>query len=74
VTLIAVEADLIQVYELWEDEASLAAHFDHPNYTAMREMLNGSGLASAVSRKLRIDATAPVYGPDRRAIAGFPDA
>lgn len=68
-----VEPDLIQVYELWEDEAALAAHFDHPNYTAMREMLNGAGLASAVSRKLRIDATAPVYGADRRPSAAFAD-
>jgi quinol monooxygenase YgiN len=65
------EPDLIQVYELWQDEASLAAHFEHPNYTAMRDMLNAAGLASAVSRKLRIDATAPVYGPDRRPSAGF---
>jgi quinol monooxygenase YgiN len=66
-----VQADLIQVYELWADEASLAAHFDHPNYHAMREMLNGAGLVSAASRKLRIDAAAPVYGPDRRPSAGF---
>jgi quinol monooxygenase YgiN len=66
-----VRDDLIQVYELWEDEASLQAHFDHPNYFAMREMLNDAGLASAVSRKMRIDATAPVYGPDRRPSAAF---
>ena len=67
-----VEADLIQVYELWTDEAALHAHFDHPNYHAMREMLNGAGLASAISRKLRTDAESPVYGPDRRPIEGFP--
>jgi quinol monooxygenase YgiN len=66
-----VQPDLIQVYELWEDEASLQAHFEHPNYHAMREMLNGAGLVSAVSRKMRIDATAPVYGPDRRPSASF---
>jgi quinol monooxygenase YgiN len=66
-----VQPDLIQVYELWEDEASLAAHFEHPNYLTMRELLNGGGLVSAVSRKLRIDATAPVYGPDRRPSASF---
>ena len=66
-----VQADLIQVYELWEDEASLAAHFEHPNYHAMRELLNGAGLTSAVSRKLRIDAAAPVYGADRRPSANF---
>ena len=65
------EPDLIQVYELWQDEASLAAHFDHPNYTAMREMLNAAGLASAVSRKFLVAAAAPVYGPDRRPTAAF---
>ena len=69
-----VEPDRIQVYELWVDEQSLAAHFAHPNYAAMREMLNAAGLASAVSRKLRIDATAPVYDSDRKPIAGFPDS
>jgi quinol monooxygenase YgiN len=68
-----VEPNLIQVYELWEDEQSLAAHFDHPNYTAMRDMLRESGLESTVSRKLRIDAVAPVYDADRRPIAGFGD-
>jgi quinol monooxygenase YgiN len=67
-----VEPDLIQVYELWADEAALQAHFLHPNYDAMRTMLNDAGLASAVSRKLRTDAEAPVYGADRRPVAGFP--
>ena len=67
-----VHDDLIQVYELWADESALAAHFDHPNYHAMRDLLNGAGLVSAVSRKLRIDAAAPVSGEDRRPSAGFP--
>lgn len=67
-----VESDLIQVYELWADEPTLHAHFDHPNYHRMREMLNGAGLASAVSRKFRTDAESPVYGEDRRPVAGFP--
>lgn len=66
-----VEDDLIQVYELWADAASLQAHFDHPNYHAMRELLGAAGLRSAVSRKLRIDAAAPVYGTDGVASAGF---
>jgi quinol monooxygenase YgiN len=68
-----VEPDRIQVYELWADEASLHAHFEHPNYHAMRELLNGVGLVSAESRRLRIDAAAPVYGPDRRPLVGFPE-
>ena len=63
--------DHIQVYELWADEASLAAHFDHRNYHDMRERLGRYGLKSAVSRKLRIDKTAPVYGPDFKASASF---
>ena len=65
------EDDLIQVYELWEDEESLAAHFRHPNYVAMRDLLGRYGLKSAVSRKLRIDRTAPVYGPDFTPTASF---
>ena len=67
-----VEKDLIQVYELWQDEESLAAHFAHPNYTAMRDLLHAAGLKSTASRKLRIDAVAPVYAADRSPIAGFP--
>jgi quinol monooxygenase YgiN len=63
--------DLIQVYELWESEESLAAHFDHPNYHDMRNMLGAGGLVSAVSRKHRIDATAPVYSDDHVATAQF---
>jgi quinol monooxygenase YgiN len=65
------EPDHIQVYELWADEETLAAHFDHPNYHNMRELLGKYGLKSAVSRKHRIDATAPVYGPDFKARAKF---
>lgn len=67
-----VEADLIQVYELWTDEEALHTHFGHPNYDAMRQMLNDAGLASAVSRKFRTDAESPVYGDDRRPVDGFP--
>ena len=66
-----VHPDLIQVYELWTDDDALQRHFSHPNYTAMRELLNGAGLASAVSRKLRVDAESPVYA-DGVPIAGFP--
>lgn len=63
--------ELIQVYELWESEEALQAHFAHPNYHNMRTMLGESGLAGAVSNKYRIDAAAPVYGPDGVATAAF---
>lgn len=66
-----VRDDLIQVYELWADEASLAAHFDHPNYHAMRQLLGSSGMVDATARKLRVDAAAPVYGSDGVASASF---
>lgn len=65
------QEDVIQVYELWESEETLAAHLVHPNYFEMRELMGAGGLVSAVSRKHRIDASAPVYGPDHVATASF---
>ncbi|MBM4383382.1 MAG: antibiotic biosynthesis monooxygenase [Deltaproteobacteria bacterium] len=51
------------VYELWEDEASLAAHFQHANYFNMRTALGQIGLAGADNKKYRIDLSEPVYDP-----------
>lgn len=51
----------IAVYELWQDEASLAAHFKHPNYTNMRDALGRAGLKGADNKKYRIDVAEPVY-------------
>lgn len=62
----------IQVYECWADEASLAAHFEHPNYSGMRETLARFGMAGATSRKLLVARSAPVYDADRRPTASFP--
>lgn len=61
----------IQVYELWQDEAALAAHFRHPNYKAMRASLRDFGLAKAESRKHLVAASAPVYGDDGVPTATF---
>lgn len=63
--------DLIQVYELWESEESLSAHFDHQNYFDMRTTLGEGGLTGAVSRKHRIDASAPVYNESGTATSDF---
>jgi quinol monooxygenase YgiN len=63
--------DLIQVYELWESEEALEAHFLHQNYLDMRTMLGEGGLKGAVSRKHRIDATAPVYDATHTPSATF---
>ncbi len=59
------------VYELWDDQASLAAHFQHPNYLNMGRGLAELGLASAVSQKWRITAAEPVYDDTPVARADF---
>ncbi len=56
--------DIIQVYELWEDSDSLVAHFDHPNYHAMVELLGSSGLVDSVNRAYLTERDEPVYGPN----------
>ena len=66
-----VEPNRIQVYELWTDEAALAAHFEHPNYLAMRVKLNDFGLTSAVSRKFLTTLDEPVYDATRTPRADF---
>jgi len=63
--------DLIQVYELWESEEALAAHFLHQNYFDMRSMLRAGEYTGVVHRKHRIDASAEVYGPDHTPSAYF---
>lgn len=61
----------IQVYELWADQASLAAHFEHPNYLNMRTMLGEAGLKGADNNKYRVDHVEPVYDDQRRPRADF---
>ena len=51
----------VVVYELWQDEPSLAAHFQHPNYFAMRDMLGNCGFVGADTSKIRADLREPVY-------------
>ncbi len=61
----------MQVFELWEDEATLAAHFKHENYFNMGASLGGIGLAGATATKFRVTAAEPVYDPDHKARANF---
>lgn len=53
---------VIQVYELWEDSDSLAAHFEHPNYQAMVELLSGAGFVESINRAYLTERDEPVYG------------
>jgi quinol monooxygenase YgiN len=59
----------IHVFELWADEASLAAHFRHPNFMAMRVLLRAYRRGPSSVRKYRIDLDEPVYDE-----AGAPSA
>ena len=51
----------ICVYECWQDEACLAAHFKHPNYLNMRDTLFRVGIVGADNHKYRVDLREPVY-------------
>lgn len=61
----------IQVYELWEDEASLAAHFVHPNYAAMRDLLVGLRPTGSWNRMYLTERDEPVYAADGTARSRF---
>ncbi len=61
----------VQVYELWADAASLEAHFGHPNFWGMKELLGTFVRAGSSVAKYRVDATAPVYDAERRPTSGF---
>ena len=65
-----VEGRLV-VHELWRDEASLAAHFEHQNYRDMRSALGAIGLKAADNKKYRVDLCEPVYDASFRPRADF---
>ena len=55
---------VIQVYELWQDSASLVAHFEHPNYHAMVALLGEVGFVESINRAYLTERDEPVYGPN----------
>lgn len=54
----------IQVYELWEDSDTLAAHFTHPNYLKMVELLGSANIKESVNQAYLVERGEPVYGPN----------
>ncbi len=52
----------IQVYELWEDSASLAAHFKHSNYAKMVELLSNANIKESINQAYLVERGEPVYG------------
>jgi quinol monooxygenase YgiN len=61
----------VNVFEEWESEEDLAAHFRDPAYTGMRDHIGRYGLTGATSRKYRVDAEGPVYAADGNATPDF---
>ena len=57
-------ATRVQVYELWDDSDTLAAHFDHPNYAKMVELLADAGIKESVNQAYLVERGEPVYGPN----------
>ncbi len=54
----------IQVYELWEDSESLSAHFKHPNYDKMVELLGSANIKQSINQAYLVERGEPVYGPN----------
>lgn len=61
----------VQVYELWDDSESLAAHFKHPNYDKMVELLGQAGIKESVNQAYLVERGEPVYGPNGEKKAAF---
>ncbi len=61
----------IRIVELWEDAASLDAHFQHPNFAATGAALRVEPRLGGSAIKYRIDATDQVRGPDGQASSAF---
>jgi quinol monooxygenase YgiN len=59
-----VVSNRIQVFELWDDDASLAAHFKHQNYWDMVNVIRSVGLTSTTNRMYLVAKDEPVYGPN----------
>jgi quinol monooxygenase YgiN len=51
----------IYVYERWQSQAALEAHFKGPHYLAMRNTIAAHGLRGADVSKYRMEIAEPVY-------------
>ena len=61
----------IYVFERWESQEDLAAHFEGPHYLAMRNTIAAHGLRGADVLKYEIGRAEPVYDPTGRPRADF---
>lgn len=63
--------DTIHVFEEWESQEALAAHFVAPSFYKMSEHLSKHGLLGASAKKFLIDKEAGIYDEDGKANAYF---
>ncbi len=57
----------IQVFELWQDAASLEAHFSHKNYGGMVQALaSAGGFLDSINRLYVADDRGTVYDDDNK--------
>lgn len=61
----------VQVYELWKDSDSLAAHFKHPNYLKMVELLSSANIKQSINQAYLVERGEPVYGPNNQMKTAF---
>jgi quinol monooxygenase YgiN len=61
----------VHVFEEWASPEALEAHFQHPNFAAMSELLRRYPRRGSQTLKYRVDATAPVRNSEGIATATF---
>ena len=65
------ESDRINVYEEWEDEVALTAHFAGDNFKAMGAKINEHGVLGAKARKFSINQEGSVFDASGTASVKF---
>ncbi len=66
-----VDPARVHIFEEWATPEDLEAHFRHPNFAAMREIIGGYPRQGSHTLKYRVDVTAPVRNADGVATASF---
>ena len=65
------EPEVIRVFELWTDEASLAEHFTGNAYISTVQLIADIGVVEADISKYRVDLREPVYDQEGKPRADF---
>ena len=63
--------DTIHIYEEWQDQDSLAAHFTAPSFYKMSEHLSKHGILGAQAKKFLVEKEAGIYDADGTANGYF---